>query len=56
LAGFDQRLVRRFVALDVEMLDRQRSVMRGHLLVVKFRDRIGRRFGAALEHLGLFLE
>src|ERR1700704_2721224 len=56
LAGLDQRLMRRFVALDVEMLDRERSIMRGHFLVMMLRDRIGRRFGAALEHLSLFLE
>jgi hypothetical protein len=55
-AGFDQRLMCRFVALDVEMFDRERSIMRRHLFVVMFRDRIGRSFGAALEHLSLFLE
>src|SRR5207237_239043 len=56
LAGFDQRSVRRFVALDGEMLHRERSIMRGHLLVVTLRDLVGRGFGAALEHLSLFLK
>jgi hypothetical protein len=50
------RLVRRFVALDVQMLDRERSIMRGHFLVVMLRDRIGSALGAALEHFRLFLQ
>src|SRR5882757_10705396 len=53
---FNSRSMCRFVALDVEMFDRERSIMRRHLFVVMFRDRIGRSFGAALEHLSLFLE
>ena len=40
--------MRRLVAFDVEMFDRQRPVMRGHLLVMPLRDRIGRAFRAAL--------
>src|SRR6185503_9617821 len=35
-------LVRRFVAVDLKMLNRQRPVMRRHLLVVLPGDRIGR--------------
>ena len=44
------------IAVDLKMLDRQRPVMRRHLLVVLLRDRIGRAFGAALEHFRLFLQ
>ena len=49
--------VRRFVAPDVQMLDGERSIMRGHLLVV-----LPARSGSvalsarAFEHLRLFLE
>jgi hypothetical protein len=56
LAGFDQRSMRRFVALDGEMLDGERSIMRGHLFVMTLRDWISRGFGATLEHLSLFLQ
>jgi hypothetical protein len=48
--------VRRFVAPDVEVLGGKRSIMRGHLFVMMFRDRIGRAFSAALEHFRLFLK
>ena len=34
---FRSRLMRRFVALDVEMLDRERSIMRGHLFDIGVR-------------------
>ena len=48
--------MRRLVAFDVEMFDRQRPVMRGHLLVMPLGDRIGRAFRAAFEHFRLFLQ
>src|SRR6202011_2126470 len=48
--------MRRFVAFDVEMLDSERPIVRSHLFVMMLRDRIGRNFGAALEHFSLFLE
>src|ERR1700727_637671 len=49
-------LMRRLVAPDVEVLGGKRSIMRGHLSIVGFRDGIGRGFGAALEHFRLFLK
>jgi hypothetical protein len=49
-------LMRRFVAVDLKMLNRQRPVMRGHLFVMLPRDRIGRAFRAALEHFRPFLQ
>jgi hypothetical protein len=50
------RLVRRLVALNVQMLGGKRSVMRGHLFVMVFRDGIGRIFGAPFEHFRSFLK
>ena len=32
------------------------AIVRGHFLVMMSRDRVARRFGAPLEHLGLLLE
>ena len=49
-------LVRRFVAPDVQMLDGERAVMRGHFFVMLPRHRIERAFGAAFEHFGFLLE
>jgi hypothetical protein len=48
--------MRRFVPPDVEVLGGKRSIMRGHLSIVVFREGIGRAFGAAREHFGLFLK
>ena len=48
--------MRRLVAVDLEMLDRERAVVRRHFLVMLFRDRIGRCVRPAFEHLGLFLQ
>jgi hypothetical protein len=49
-------LMGRLVASNLKVLDCQRAVMRRHFLVMLSRDRIGRGFGAALEHLGFFLQ
>jgi hypothetical protein len=48
--------VRRLVALDVQMLRGKRSIMRGHLFVMMFRDGIGGIFGAPFQHFRSFLK
>jgi hypothetical protein len=48
--------MRRLVALDVQMLGGKRSIVRGHLSIVMLRDRVGRIFGAPLEHFRSFLK
>ena len=48
--------MRRLVALDVQMLGGKRSIMRGHLFVMMFRDGIGGIFCAPFEHFRSFLK
>ena len=48
--------MRRLVALDVQMLRGKRSIMRGHLFVMMFRDGIGGIFGAPFQHFRSFLK
>jgi hypothetical protein len=48
--------VRWLVALDVQMLGGKRSIMRGHLFVMMFRDGISGIFGAPFQHFRSFLK
>jgi hypothetical protein len=48
--------VRRLVALDVQMLGGKRSIMRGHLFVMMFRNGIGGIFGAPFQHFRSLLK